>query len=227
MSQGRAQPPRSNSADNMPAVNPHTSSPETMKRGSDVAGRVLDPQPVGGIGQRGERDAHDGGGLAEVDGVDAARTGPVGQHRGDREARRRQVELRQDGERDDAGRVEAGLLLGLAQRGGDRAGVAAFGAAAGERDLARVRTQGAGPLGEQHVGAVGGGLAEQHEDGGAAGVGGRGFEVVGEQVGAVDVEERVEQRSQPGGRSLRIERAHDSTLPGARRRVRVGATMER
>jgi hypothetical protein len=74
---------------------------------------------------------------------------------------------------------------------------------------------------------VGAGLAEQDEDRRAAGVGGRGLEVVGEQLGAVDVEERVEQRSQPGGRGLRIERAHDSTLPGPRRRARVGATMER
>ena len=64
-------------------------------------------------------------------------------------------------------RVEAGLLLGLAQRRRDGVGVGLVLAAAGEGDLARMGAHVGGTLEQQQLRARAVALAEQDEDRGA------------------------------------------------------------
>ena len=78
---------------------------------------------------------------------------PPAEHRRHREVARRQPQLRQLGEHLHAGRVEAGLLLGLAQRRLHGVSPGSM-RAAGERHLAGVGAHVVGTLGEQQVGAV-------------------------------------------------------------------------
>lgn len=84
-----------------------------------------------------------------------------------------------------AGRVQAGLLLRLAQGRGHDVAVLGVDATAGERDLPGVLAQGGGALGQQHVhvrvhapGVVTGGDvvegAEQDQHGGGARIAGPG-----------------------------------------------------
>ena len=93
------------------------------------------------------------------------------------------------------------LLLGLAQRRGHGVGVVGVGAAAGERHLPGVVAQGAGAFDEQHVRAVGGVLAEEHQHGGPPPVGRR-RDAVADQRGGVDVTDAGQQRPQPPRRPL-------------------------
>ena len=92
----------------------------------------------------------DGVHLVGVDDRDRSGLLPPAEHRRDREVARRQPQLGQLGEDLDPARVEAGLLLRLAQRRLDRR-LPRVDGPAGERHLAGVRAHVVGALGEQQV----------------------------------------------------------------------------
>ena len=148
-------------------------------------------------------------------------TGPgirrVGEHRHDVEPRRRDEHLLQRGQRLQPAGVDAGLLVGLAQRGVHRTVVAGVGRTAGERGLAGVVAQRRRPNGHQQVGVVGqpaGGriprTGEQHQHRGVAACAGhRGLRVGGGDhrqhlgghpppIGPLHAMGVVDQRFQPG-----------------------------
>jgi hypothetical protein len=85
----------------------------------------------------------------------------------------------------DRGRVEADLLLRLAQRRRRQVGVAVVAAAAGERDLAGVAAQIRAALGEDQAGLLGPAVDRQQDRrlGAAAAVLGEGLRRVEQQLG--------------------------------------------
>ena len=151
-SHGRAQPPSSSSRSSTAAVKPQTIIPRTVNAGPDVAGRAAGrgtgwpgrpARPAAparpGRPRRG-RPRRPACGVCHQ-----ASTGVTS------EAGRRQVQLRQQRDHLDAGRVEPDLLGRLAQRGGHRPVVVRVDRAAGERRLPGVLAQPVGPLDEQQV----------------------------------------------------------------------------
>ncbi|CAI7652318.1 unnamed protein product, partial [Penicillium discolor] len=90
-------------------------------------------------------------GLRVVDGDDARRRLPPGEDGRDEVVARGEGDHGERGEHLDSRGIEAGLLLGLAQRRGDRVGIGRFGAPAGEGDLARMRGEGRGATLQQDV----------------------------------------------------------------------------
>ena len=98
-------------------VPPHDCAIENKRR-AVPAQACAEHDPFVGVGQRGERGAHDTAGLAGVDRADRRWRAPVGEHAGHVESRRWDVQARQQDQRLDGCRVDSGLLGGLADRGG-------------------------------------------------------------------------------------------------------------
>jgi hypothetical protein len=186
---------------------------------------VLDTEAVRRIDQQVDRMVQDAADLGDVDRLERAWCAPVAEHRRDREVARRQPERRQDAEHEHVVRVEADLLLGLAQSRGDGVLVVVVGGTAREGDLAGVVAQRRGALGEQQLGAV---LAvgEADQDGGRTGVG-RGMWEPGRQLLGLHRRGQLRDRFQPVGQrcagSLEL---HDVT-PRCRRIAAVTSAYER
>ena len=142
----------------MPAVKPH--------RMTSLSSPIRKPGPTQPLGCRTEirwagssssldRDPVDRVHLGRVDDADRALLAPPAEHRGDREVARRQPQLGQLGEDLDAGRVEAGLLLGLAQRAPRRGVSPGSIEPPGKDTWPGVGAHVVGPLGQQQVGPAG------------------------------------------------------------------------
>ena len=152
-----------------PAVKPHTTMSATRERRADEARRGgCTRNRLAGSVEVGQRHPRDPRHLARIADGDVARVVPPRHDGHDEAVRRRQEQLLQGGQHADAGRVDAGLLLRLAQRRPDREVVARVDPAAGERRLAGVAAQVGGLLDQQDVGPRRT-LAEQDQHRGPAG----------------------------------------------------------
>jgi hypothetical protein len=117
-----------------------------------VPGGVTDLEAIGRIQKFLERHACDACGLGSVDDAHGAGVPPVRQDRYDVELRWRHVDTGHRCERLHACRVESGLLLRFAQRGGDGRFVSGISGATGECDLSTVLTQRGCALCQKDVG---------------------------------------------------------------------------
>ena len=111
------------------------------ERRPDEPRRVRDAEPVGRVGEVGQRDAGHARDLAGVADQHVPRVVPPADHGDDEVVRGRQEQLLQGRQHPHAGRVDARLLLRLAQRRPDRVVVARIDPATRERRLAGVAAQ--------------------------------------------------------------------------------------
>ena len=193
------------------------------ERGTHVPGWAGHAEPRRRIGERGDRHADHRGGLARVDDPHRHGPRPVREHRrhgepGDRDRQRRQ---RHQG--DDAVGIEAGLLVRLAQRGGDGPGVGGVDGPAGERGLARVRAHLGGALGEQQLGRVPR-AGEQHEHCGTAPVRRRAGDAPPERhVVGPEAPARLDERGEPVGGGVGVGAGVDVGHPAPPRAASTAA----
>jgi hypothetical protein len=126
---------------------------------------VPEHESVRRVGQFGHRDPLDRGHLPDVCRPHRGGLPPPGQHRDHAELAPFDEQLGQHAEHVHAGRVEAGLLGRLAERGGDRPIVGVLDRATGEGGLPRVPSQPLAALDEQEIRSVRPG-AEEDQHGG-------------------------------------------------------------
>ena len=161
----------------------------------------------------------DPGGLRLVDRTDRARPAPPPQDGRHHEAADGDVEPRQHAEDLHTGRVEAGLLLGLAKRRPHRTGsvgiaVLRVEGAAGEPGLAGMRAQGPGAFHQEQLGAAGA-VAEEDQHRGLPAAALRRQEAA--ELARLDRRGRAGHRGQPLGQAV----GRDRGVPAGRRAAHI------
>ena len=129
---------------------PHRHARNLERRADEPAG-IAHAQPVGRVDELGDRHPVHSGDLGRVTGPDRGRLAPPAEDGRHLERRHGQRQRRQDSEDVDAGRIEAGLLVRLAQRRAHRPIVVRVDRSARERRLPGVGAQLRGALDEEHV----------------------------------------------------------------------------